>query len=167
MAADADAKLVELEQRLQVLEDREKIRETLARYSFTADMGRSREYVENYTDDGTIDLGPSTKWSGHEELTDFITDPAGGHKAIEGRCMHTSVNTFIRIEGDAAWAEGYSVVYTKEGGGEREGYGVYTLGYNHWTFKRKDGRWLLAYRHRRPVGGDEWGGDVIKEFLGG
>lgn len=163
MPIDVEAKIAELESRLRILEDREKIRETLCRYSFTADMGRSQEYVNNYTPDGVIDLGPETKWSGAAGLTEFITDPKGGHKAIENHCMHTSLNTHIRIDGDTAWAEGYSVVYVQEG----NGYKVYTLGYNRWTFQREEDRWLMKYRHRRPVGGDEWGGDVIKEFLAG
>ncbi len=161
MTTATDTKLQELEKRLQMLEDREKIRETLARYSFTADMGRSQEYVDNYTKDGVIDLAPDTKWSGPDGLMEFIGDPNGGHKAIENRCMHTSVNTHVRVEGDTAWAEGYSVVYVLEDGDYR----VFTAGYNHWRFKREDSRWLLEYRHRRPVGGDEWGGDVIKDFL--
>ena len=101
---DVEARLKELEGRLQVLEDQEKIRECLSRYSFNADLGRSEEYVNNYTADGVIDLSPTMKWSGKEQLTDFIASPAGGHKAIEGRCQHTSMDYFIRVDGDQAWA---------------------------------------------------------------
>ena len=113
-----------------------------------------------------IDLGPTTKWAGKDQLLEFIGNPNGSHKAIEGHCMHTSLDFFIRVEGHTAWAEGYSVVYTKESGsGEREGYGVYSIGFNHWDFEKKGDRWYLKYRYRRPMGGDEWGGKVINDYL--
>ena len=70
------------------------------------------------------------------------------------------VNHFIRVDGDTAWAEAYSIVFVR---GD-EGYYPWTCGYNHFEFERKDGRWRLALRLRRPVGGDEWGGKVIKAF---
>jgi hypothetical protein len=158
---DLEARLKQLEARVQELEDQEKIRECLSRYSFNADLGRSEEYVNNYTPDGTIDLGPDTKWAGKEQMMDFIANPKGGHKAIEGRCQHTSMNYFIRVNGNTAWAEGYSVVYLKKG----DTYEPFTCGFNHWDFEKRGDRWYLKYRLRRPVGGDEWGGKVIREYL--
>ena len=157
----SDTGLEALEKRVQLLEDQEKIRECLARYGFTADLGRSQAYVDNYTDDGVIDLSPTMKYVGKDQLLyDFITDPKS-HKKIENRSLHTSVNFFIRVNGTKAWAEGYSIVFTREGAG----YAVFTCGYNHWDFEKKGDRWYLKYRYRRPVGGDEWGGKVIKAFL--
>ncbi len=157
----SDTGLEALEKRVQLLEDQEKIRECLARYGFTADLGRSQAYVDNYTDDGVIDLSPTMKYVGKDQLLyDFITDPKS-HKKIENRSLHTSVNFFIRVNGTKAWAEGYSIVFTREGAG----YTVFTCGYNHWDFEKKGDRWYLKYRYRRPVGGDEWGGKVIKAFL--
>ena len=158
---DLEARLKTMEARLAVLEDQEKIRECLSRYSFNADLGRSEEYVNNYTPDGVIDLSPDLKWSGKAQLTDFIASPTGGHKAIEGRCQHTSMDYFIRVDGDKAWAEGYSVVFLKKG----EEYQVLTCGFNHWDFEKRDGRWYLKYRYRRPVGDNEWGGKVIRDYL--
>lgn len=167
MSNDLAKKLEKLEERLELLEDHEKIRECLARYSYNADLGRSEEYVDNYTPDGVIDLGPEVKWSGKEELMDFIANPEGGHKAIEGRCMHTSLDFFIRVNGLKAWAEGYSVVFYKEGEEELDGYRVFSIGFNHWEFEKTGDRWFLKNRYRRPLGGNEWGGKVIQEYLKG
>ncbi len=158
---DLETRIKQLEARVAVLEAQEQIRECLARYSFNADLGRSEEYVNNYTRDGVIDLAPSTKWTGSKQLMDFIGSPGGGHKAIEGRCQHTSMNYFIRVDGDKAWAEGYSVVYLKKG----DKYEVFTCGFNHWDFVKHGDRWLLKYRYRLPVGGEEWGGKVIRDYL--
>jgi len=159
---DLEARLKALEARLEFLEDQEKIRECLARYSFNADLGRSEEYVSNYTPDGVIDLGPNTKWAGKDQLLDFIASPSGSHKtSFEGKSQHTSMNYFIRVNGTKAWAEGYSVVFLRRG----DKYEVATCGFNHWDFEKKDGRWYLKYRYRRPVGEDEWGGKVIRDYV--
>ena len=160
---DVESRIKALEARIAELEEREGIRDCLARYSFNADLGRSEEYVNNYTPDGVIDLSPKMKYAGREQLMDFIASPKGGHKQIEGRCQHTSVNPLIRIDGNRAWAEGYSVVYLKQG----EKYEVFTCGFNHWEFEKKGDRWYLKYRLRRPVGDDEWGGKVIHDYLKG
>jgi len=92
-------------------------------------------------------------------LYDVITSK--GHKSIENHSQHTVVNHFIRIDGDKAWAEAYSIVFVKEG----DGYKPWTCGYNHFEFERQGDGWLLTLRYRRPVGGDEWGGKVIKAYL--
>jgi hypothetical protein len=120
-----------LEARLCYLEDQEQIRECLARYGYAADLGRSTEW---------LDLC---------------------HKSIENRCLHTVSNLLIRIEGDDAWAEGYSVVMVRSDDGQHT---AATCGYNHWTFQRLHGRWHLRLRHRRGIGGNEWGGNVIKDY---
>ena len=66
----------------------------------------------------------------------------------------------IRVNGNTAWAEGYDVIFVREG----DGYVPYTCGYLHWEFEKKDGRWFLSLRRRRAVGGDEWGGKVMKAY---
>ncbi|MBI3743251.1 MAG: hypothetical protein HY261_03070 [Chloroflexi bacterium] len=82
--------------------------------------------------------------------------------------MHTSVDFFIRVKGNKAWAEGYSVVFTKEPGSpDMQGYKVFSIGFNHWQFEKKGERWFLKHRLRRPMGGTEWGGKVMKEYLKG
>ena len=149
-----------MEKRLQVLEDQEKIRECLARYGFNADLGRSQAYVDNYTEDGVIDLGPTVRYTGRRQLLeDFIS--GWGHKRLENKCLHTSMTFFIRVNGSIGWAEGYSVVLLREG----DAYKIFSAGYNHWDFEKKGDRWFLKYRYRRPIGGDEWGGKVIKAYL--
>lgn len=148
-----------LEAQVRALEDREKIRECLARNRFAADLGLSEYYAATYTEDGVSDLGPGQRAQGREELLYHITNPKG-HKRIENRSLHTVVNLFIRVNGDTAWAEGYDVVYVREG----EGYIPYTCGYLHWEFEKHGERWYIALRYRRPVGGDEWGGKVINAY---
>jgi len=149
-----------LEERVQLLEDTEKVRECLMRNRFAADLGLSDVYAGTYAQDGVSDLGPGQRAVGREQLLYHINNPTG-HKRIEGRSLHTVVNLFIRVNGRTAWAEGYDIVFVREG----EGYIPYTCGYLHWEFEKQGERWYLTLRHRRPVGGDEWGGRVIKAYL--
>ena len=149
-----------LKRKVRLLEDQEKIRECLARFSFTADMGRPEEFVHGvWTEKGVYDLGPTTRIEGSGALDGLIR--GSGSKSIENRSQHTVMNLFSRVEGDTAWAEGYSVVFLKE----EDRYIAWSNGYNHWEFERRGDRWYMTLRKRRAVGGDEWGGEVIKSFL--
>jgi hypothetical protein len=53
------------------------------------------------------------------------------------------------IDGDRATAESYSITYQLGDGDKRN---VYCLGFNRWMFRRVDGRWQIAERHRRELG---------------
>ena len=106
-------RLAAVEARLGVLEDQEKIRRCLARYGFNADLGRSEEYLAIWSEDGLYDLD-NGKLEGTAALWDMISSPTGHHKsAIENRSMHAVGNLFIEIDGDTAWAEGYSIVWVR------------------------------------------------------
>lgn len=151
-----------LEARLRLVEDKEKIREVLARYGYNADLGRSEEYVDVWTDDGLYDLG-AVKYAGKDQIREMISSPTGVHKTqIENRSLHTVCNLHIGVEGETAWAEGYSIVFVKGGDGAVK---VLTAGYNHWDFVRAGDSWLMTRRLRRDVGGDEWGGETINRYL--
>lgn len=151
-----------LEQRLRTLEDQEKIRRALARYGFNADLGRSEEYLALWSKDGVYDLdaGPL---NGEAEIRDMISSPTGTHKAhIENRSMHAVGNLLIEIEGDTAWAEGYSIVWVRDQQGKHQ---PMSAGYNHWDFVRKGEEWLMTRRTRREVGGPVWGGEIIRSYV--
>lgn len=155
-----NARLEALEKRVQVLEDQEGIRECLARYGFNADLGRSQEWVNTWTEKGVYDLGPDHKPTGPDELMNKVIQ-GKGHKSIENHSQHTVCNLFIRVNGNTAWAEGYSVVFVLQNGQ----YGAWTNGYNHWEFEKRGHRWYMTLRYRRAVGMEEWGGKVIKAYL--
>jgi hypothetical protein len=154
-------RLAAVEARLGVLEDQEKIRRCLARYGFNADLGRSEEYLAIWSEDGLYDLD-NGKLEGTAALWDMISSPTGHHKsAIENRSMHAVGNLFIEIDGDTAWAEGYSIVWVRGPNGHEPK----TAGYNHWDFRRKGEGWLMTRRLRREVGGPQWGGETIKSYV--
>ena len=99
--SDAD-RIAALEKRLAIMEDKEKIREVLARYGYNADLGRSEEYVNVWTKDGVYDLDAG-KLEGEAAIREMISSPTGAHKMhIENRSMHTVSNLHIGVEGDTA-----------------------------------------------------------------
>lgn len=154
-------KIAALEARLRIVEDKEKIKEVLARYGYNADLGRSEAYVDVWTDDGLYDMG-AVRYAGKAQIREMISSPTGVHKTlIENRSLHTVCNLHIGIDGDSAWAEGYSIVFVK---GE-DGVKPFTAGYNHWDFARSGEQWLMTRRLRRDVGGEEWGGETISRYL--
>jgi len=154
-------RLEAVESRLAVLEDQERIRRCLARYGYNADLGRSEEWVDVWAEDGLYDLGYD-RHEGKAALREMITSPTHQHKVeIENRSFHSVFNLFIEIEGQTAWAEGYSIVFVRR----PEGISPVTAGYNHWDFVRDGDGWLLTRRLRRKLAGDEWGGETIKSYL--
>lgn len=155
-------RLARLEARLAQLEEVEHIRELLSTYGFNADLGRTPEYLDGWTEDGLYDLTEELRFAGRAELERLVADPDGMHKReIENRSQHLVANLVIRVEGDTAWAEGYSLVPIAG----KEAITIMSLAYNHWDFVRSDDRWLMKRRLRRTVGGPTWGGEVIKSYL--
>ena len=147
------------EARLLALEDDKAIREVIADYAFFADSGQHDEWVENFTDDGVVELlgGEATgtypeavRWSGPEELKQFIDDPRV-HMTIEGRCMHlTTGNLRTRVTGDEAVAETYYVVLVREG----DRIVVTNGGFTRLRLHRVEGRWRIRHRLRHQIGTD-------------
>lgn len=158
---DMAARLEALEKKVRDIEDKEKIRECLYVYGFNADLGRSELWVDGWTEDGCYDL-EDRKWRGPDDLKDLIASPSNPHKSIENKSQHTMLNLFIRIEGDTAWAEGYSATIVKKAPDHIELWGC---AYNHFDFVRSGERWILKYRLRRNIGGPEWGGKAIRRYL--
>jgi len=161
-----------LERKLRRLQDEQELRELLSRYGFTADLGRSREYVELYTEDGRINLGAGrwgarkagNEFQGHEQLHEFIT--AVPHKCIEGFCQHHALTgpLIFHIDGDEAVAEGYSLVVVQSDEAtrrprscrpERPEINIAGANFNRWTFRRVNLQWHIFERFNREIGSPE------------
>jgi len=158
--AALESQLAATQARLAVLEDQEAIRECLYRYSFNADVGRSEEWVGTWTPDGVYQVN-DVAWAGADRLMDLIASPANLHQTIENSSLHNVLNLFIRVEGETAWAEGYSIVVILKDGK----YEIWSSAYTNYRFARIDGQWFLTWKERQGVGGPHWGGRVIHRYL--
>lgn len=143
-----EARLTALETRLQMLEDKEAIRELFNRYGFTADTGDAKGWSETWAEDGVFDGGKFVN-SGRANFFNGIEDPNGVHKRdIEGKgSLHTTGSVTIRIDGLKAWAEGPTMVWVRDGATFK----VFTAAYNHWDLQKNNGRWEVARRVARSV----------------
>lgn len=159
---DIVERVAALEAELRRLRDMEEIRHLLSTYAFNADLGRAEEYLDGWTDDGLYDLSETMRFEGREQLGALVKDPGGMHKQmLENRSQHLVANLVIKVDGDTAWAEGYSIVTVAREGAVQ----IFSAAYNHWDFVRRKKGWVMSRRLRRVIGGDTPGGDVIKSYL--
>lgn len=152
-AADVRETVRTLERRVEILEAERDIRALLTRYSITADLRLASEWVDLWTDDGVYDLGEGNvstyqgRFEGHHDLRRLITGPG---MPPEGRSQHyTDGPLQLEIDGDEAVGEGYSVTFVEGDDGRAR---AWALGFNHWTFVRRDGGWRIRERRRRELG---------------
>jgi len=166
-------------QRIGLLEDERDCRELLARYGFYADHGLSEKWVDLYTEDAVMDfwyyeddeyydeemqpraVDPRTlnfplkngRFVGRKELYDCIDAPR--HLRIVDRAQHQmdgQASIFRLIDQDTAVIVSNSVVIARSEGHHAPSLQYQNYCLNRWTFRRVDGRWLIAENRRRPMG---------------
>jgi hypothetical protein len=163
----SESELDQLKRRVTQLEDERAIRELISRYGHYADLGHEDAWVGQWTEDGVYDLvsvlragagyDGLVRFEGHAELYRQIRDPAA-HKAMEGRSLHVQdMDLVIRIDGDEAVAESYSMTLLRDGNDMV----LRSAGMIRWTFRRIDGRWLIREKKRRPAGDRDLFPDIL------
>lgn len=171
--ANLEARLAQVEARLQELEDDRAIRELLARYGFTADNCQDEAFVRLYTEDGGIKVAANAKarasfgvgewieYEGHEGVRNFITHPKGHHSAaLYGKSMHLQGNNLVTdIHGDEAVASGYQVAIAVDEDRVR----LLSAGNNEWRLRRVDGQWRIAERRGAYLGDDKFTANLTTE----
>ena len=156
--AELEARIKQLEARMTEAEDERAIRELLARYGYTADVCKDKEYVDLYTEDGVMDLGSASygrlmRWEGKKGIWEFITDPRGHHNEKYGKRMHVQGNNVVcHIKGDTAIVNSYSIVLLSKGNDTI----LDGAGNNQWTLKKVQGKWYIKERRRRQIGGIQY-----------
>ncbi|MFC1980968.1 nuclear transport factor 2 family protein [Chloroflexota bacterium] len=130
-----------LKQKLQILEDKEAIRDHLARYSFNADLNRTDAYLDLWTEDGSFEVGGEVGlgriWKGRDEIKQLLNGPV--HQSFTTRSQHLLVDYIINVDGDTATAAGYGVVTVHWPGG----FGIRRCSLRTFHFRRCEGRWFI------------------------
>jgi SnoaL-like protein len=91
-----------------ILEDKDAIRELMARYCFHFDNGEFEDWLQLFTIDGAFDLGARGRFAGRDSLRQFL-------KVIpltDGLPMmrHCVMNSIVTVDGERATARSYVVV---------------------------------------------------------
>jgi hypothetical protein len=149
-------RLSSLEQRLQRVEDELAIRNLMTRYCLAADCGNDvlamachaehAQYSVSAPKAGRAGEHDDLVLEGREAIGEMLRSEL--HRSMLPDTAHTVGPNDIRVEGDSAYAVGYSRLYLREEGQPR----LMRLAINQWVFERVDGNWLISRRYSRLVG---------------
>jgi len=136
--------------RLQTLEDREAIRDLIARYGPLADAGEADALASLWTEGGVYDVVGFATAKGHAKIAALIDGPA--HRALlADGCAHLLGPVAIDLDGDEAVARGHSVVFRHGPGG----FTAFRVAANRWTLERRFEGWRVVHRANALLDGEE------------
>lgn len=144
--------LDKLAARLQVLEDREAIRDLIARYGSLADRGDSEGLARLWEEDGTYEVTGFATAHGRAEVAALIDAPYHRELMADG-CAHVLGPVSVTVEEGSATAVGHSVVLRHHEGT----FSVFRVSANCWTLRRDatDGQWRVQHRANALLDGAE------------
>ncbi len=124
-----------------VLEEKDAIREVLARYCFALDGGRFDEMAALFTEDGTWHtfFGKAT---GRKAIAEFAAGLRAHRPGPTPRAIHHVTNVVISLDGDTATVRSnWTTVQNSPEGPKIGSGGAYDD-----AMVKIDGRWLFRYR---------------------
>ena len=138
--------------RLQALEDREAIRDVIARYGPLADRGDAQALAALWTEDGTYEVVGFASARGRAEIAALIDAPYHRDMMADG-CAHLLGPVAITVDGDRASAVGHSVVFRHHEGT----FSAFRVAANRWALARDthDGQWRVIHRANALLDGAE------------
>jgi hypothetical protein len=130
-----------LKREVQVLKDKEAIRDVLSRYALLFDLGSYDKWYELWMEDATFSTGEPEKYNnmnGKAAIKANYGTVPKQHRATQ----HMQIACVIKVDGDTATAIGYQVI-TAHRGTAGEAPIVAKTGVRSWTFQRSQGKWLI------------------------
>ena len=137
-------------ERLRALEDREAIRDLIARYGPLADSGDAAGIATLFAEDAVYAVGGMGEAQGREAITALIEGPVHRQLMADG-CAHVLTSPAIDLAGGRAIARCHSVVFRKEG----EGWQAVRVSANRWELARTGKGWQVTRRDNRLLDGNE------------
>lgn len=134
--------------RLRDLEDREAIRDLIARYGPLADVGDAQGVASLWAEDGVYAIDGMGEAHGHAAIAALIADPVHQNLMADG-CAHVLSAPAIELDGDRAVACCHSVVFRHEHGA----WAPVRVAANRWELVRLDADWRVARRDNALLDG--------------
>jgi uncharacterized protein (TIGR02246 family) len=141
-----DARIDQLERRLQALEDEREIQRVLVRYGLAVDVGDAEATMALYAPDCFLDLNEAVFMQGREQTRGIVESDV--HQALLPNCAHVMGPFVVQVDGDHAVATGYATVFLKQDGVSR----IWHQAFGRWELSRCDGQWLITKRTSRTIG---------------
>jgi ketosteroid isomerase-like protein len=131
-----------IEQRLQEMEDREAIRQTICGYGYAVDGCNAEAVGSFYTDEGVYAVGDIGAYEGRAAVEAITRDT--GHLGLVGTgCAHVATVPYIVLDGDRAVATCHTMVPLRRDG---EFYIARLSASRIELARESDGAWRIAHR---------------------
>ena len=138
----------DLAARIALLEDREAIRDLIARYGPLADAGDCAGAAALWTEDGVYEVGALGSDTGRAAIQTLLEGDS--HQGwIHGGAAQVLSPPVIDLDGDRATARTYSVVFRKSG----DNWEAHRASANMWHLVRVAGEWKVARRVNQLLDG--------------
>jgi len=148
MSADrSDDRLADLEGRLRLVEDQLAIHRLINTWGLAADTGNAEAAASLFADDGVLESDLSYLM-GPEAVRSMINSE-GQQALIEQGAAHIPAFPVLHVHGDEASASGYTTVFRHT----EQGYEIWRVSANHWTFRRTTEGWRLTRRTNHVIDG--------------
>ncbi|WP_375195119.1 nuclear transport factor 2 family protein [Sphingobium sp.] len=134
--------------RIAALEDREAIRDLIARYGPLADSGDCAGAAALWTEDGIYEVGGFGSYQGRTAIRALL-EGESHQQLIHGGAAHVLSPPVIDLDGDRAAARTYSVVFRKA----EDGWEAHRVSANLWQLMRTAEGWKVACRINRLLDG--------------
>jgi uncharacterized protein (TIGR02246 family) len=136
--------------RIRALEDREEIRDLIARYGPLADTGDGAGVAALWQEDGVYAVGGMGESIGRDAIA-ALMQGAVHQKLMSDGCAHVLSPASIRVDGDLAIACGYSCVFRWTG----EVWEAARVSANRWELARSADGWQVVRRENALLNGSE------------
>jgi uncharacterized protein (TIGR02246 family) len=136
------------ESRLRALEDREAIRNLIAKYGALADSGDAAGVAALFTEDGIYVVGNMGEAVGHAAIAALI-DGATHQQLMADGCAHVLGPVTIQLAGDHATALGHSLVIRHA----QDRFEIYRASANRWQLVCTPGGWRVKRRDNALLDG--------------
>jgi len=149
--------LTDLDRRLSAIEDREAIRELIARYGPLADSGQAEDLATLWAPDGVYEVVGYASATGHAEIAALIEGPVHQELMTAG-CAHALGPVAIDLDGDRAIARGHSVVFRCRCPSSSDmvpEFEVHRVSANRWVLDRTARGWRVVHRTNALLDGTE------------
>lgn len=135
-------------ERLRTLEDREAIRDLIARYGPLADAGDPQAVAALWSEDGSYTVGGMGEARGRSAIAALISGPM--HQSLlDDGCAHVLTSPAIDLAGDSAVARCHSVVFRHEDGE----WAAVRVSANRWELARTSAGWRVVRRENALLDG--------------
>ena len=130
--------------RIAILEDREAIRDLIARYGPLVDAGNCAGAAALWAEDGVYEVGGFGSYTGRAAIQALL-EGESHQSLIHGGAAHVLSPPVIDLDGDSATARTYSVVFRKTG----DSWEAHRASANSWHLVRVGTEWKVARRINR------------------